>query len=97
MIQTKTPMSNCKVPISILSDYKLSEIERKQLELDLEYSFVNKNRDLKKNLAANLETIASQASPFLNQTKLGDFHEFLRAYTDIFTKNVHVAKDLENP
>ena len=54
-IQTKTPMSNYKVSIITLSDYKLSEIEGKQLQLGLEYSFVNKNRNLKKNLAANLE------------------------------------------
>ena len=93
LIQTKTPMSNYKVPIINLSDYKLSEIERKQLQLGLKYSFVNKNRDVKKKLAANLETIASQASPFVDQTKLEYFHESLREYTDIFTKNVHATKD----
>ena len=76
-----------------LSDYKLSEIQRKQLQLGLEYRFVNKNRDLKKNLAENLEIIASQASPFVDQTKLENFHEILRAYTDIFTKNVQATKD----
>ena len=86
-------MSNCKVPIINLSDYKLSEIKRKQLQLGLECSFVNKNRDLKKNLAVELETIASQASPFIDQTKFEDFHEFLWAYTDIFTKNIHATKD----
>ena len=68
-------------------------MERKQLQLGLEYSFVNKNRDLKKNLAANLETIASKTSPFVDQTKLEDFHDFFQAYTDIFTKNVHLTKD----
>ena len=36
-------MSIYKVPIINLSDYKLSETERKQLQLSLEYSFVNKN------------------------------------------------------
>ena len=45
------------------------------------------------NLATNLETIARQSSPFADQTKLGDFHEFSRAYTSIFTKNVNVTKD----
>ena len=39
-----------------------------------------------------METIASQASPFVDQTKLEDFHAFLRAYTDIFTKHAHVTK-----
>ena len=91
LIQTKTPMSNYKIPIS--PDDNLSEVEPKQLQLGLEYRFVNKNRGLKKKLAANLETIASQASPFVDQTKLENFHEFLRAYTGIFTKNVHATKD----
>ena len=86
-------MSNYRVPIINLSDYDLSEVERKQLQLGLEYSFVNKNRDLKENLAANLETLASQASSFVDHTKLEDFHEFLRAYTDIFTKNTYATKD----
>ena len=93
LLQAKTPMSNYRVPIIKLSDYKLSEVERKQLQLGLEYSFVNKNRDLKKNLAANLETLASQASSFDDHTKLEDFHEFLRAHADIFTKNIYATKD----
>ena len=86
-------MSNYRVPIINLSDYELLEAERKQLQLRLEYSFVNKNRDLKKNLAANLETLASQASSFVDHTKLEDFHEFLRTYADIFTKNIYATKD----
>ena len=93
LIQAKTPMPNYRVPIINLSDYELSEVECKQLQLGLEYSFVNKNRDLKKNLAANLETLVSQASSFIDHTKLEDFHEFLRAYANIFTKNIYAAKD----
>ena len=68
-------------------------MEQKQLQLGLGHSFVSKSQDLKKNLAANLETIASQTSPFVDQTILEDSHELLRAYTDIFTKNVHATKD----
>ena len=86
-------MSNYKVPIINLPDHKLSETERKQLELRLGYSFVSKNRDLKKNLAANLEMIACQPSSFVGHTKLGNVHEFLQVYTDMFTKNVHATKD----
>ena len=74
LIHAKTPMSNYRVLIINLSNYELSEAERKQLKLGLEYSFVNKNRDLKKNLAANLETLASQTSSFVDHTKLEDFH-----------------------
>ena len=43
-------MPDYKVPIINLSDHKLSETERKQLQLGLEYSFVNKNQNLKKTL-----------------------------------------------
>ena len=42
LIQTKTPMSNYKVPIINLSVYNFSEIERKQLQLGLEFSFIMK-------------------------------------------------------
>ena len=41
----------------------------------------------------NIETIARQVSPFVDQTKLEDFREFLRTNTDMFTKNVHATKD----
>ena len=34
-----------------------------------------------------------KGSPFVDQTKVEDFHELLRVYTDIFTKNVHVTRD----
>ena len=74
LIQAKAPMPNYRVPITNLSDNELSEAEHKQLQSGLEYSFVNKNRDLKKNLAANLETLASQTSSFVDHTKLEDFH-----------------------
>ena len=86
-------MSNYEVPIINLSDYRLSEIQQKQLRLGLEYSFVNKNQGLKKIFTANLETIANQALLFVNQTKLQNFHEFLLEYTDIFTKTLHATKD----
>ena len=37
-------------------------------------------------------TIASQTSPFVDQTKLEEVYEFLQVYTDIFTKNVDATK-----
>ena len=49
-------------------------MERKQYQLGLEYSFANKNRDLKKNLAVNLESLPSQASSLGDHTKSQDFH-----------------------
>ena len=52
LICEKTPPSKFKVPIVTLSSYDLSESERKQLHLGLEYSFVDKPKQLKKNIAA---------------------------------------------
>ena len=34
-----------------------------------------------------------KGSPFVDQTKVEDFHELLRVYTDIFTRNVHATRD----
>ena len=55
--------------------------------MGLEYSFVDKNKRLKQQLAVNMETVSHEA------TKYVDFHEFLKAYTDIFTKNIYATKD----
>ena len=89
----KTPPSKFKVPIVNLSSYDLSESERKQLHLGLEYSFVDKSKYLKKNIAANFESVSHRVSESTNHDHLEDFHEFLRAYTDIFTKNIYATKD----
>ena len=44
-------------------------------------------------MAANFETLSHRASDCVHHQNLEDFHEFLRAYTDIFTQNVYVTKD----
>ena len=48
---------------------------------------------MKKNIAANFETVSHRVSESINHDQLEDFHEFLRAYTDIFTKNIYATKD----
>ena len=68
--------------------------ERKQTEMGLEFSFVDKNKHLKKQLTAKFETLSHWASDCVHHQNLEDFHEFLRAYSDIFTKNVYATKDL---
>ena len=80
LIQAKTPMSNYRVPMINLLDYDLSELEHKQLQLGLEYNFVNKNRDLKKYFAAKLEVLAIQELSFVDHTKLEDFNELKKPY-----------------
>ena len=54
---------------------------------------MTKNKHLKKQLAAYSKTLLYRASVCVHRQNLEDFHEFLRAYTDIFTKNVYVTKD----
>ena len=83
-IQNYTPTSKYKVPIINLFNYELSDIERKELEMDLEYSFVDKNKQLKQQLAVNMETVSHSAIKYIEDNKVEDFHEFLRACTDIF-------------
>ena len=71
----------------------LSGRERTQLELGLEQSFINKNKNQQKYLKANLESINQNVSDEINNDQKENFHELLRAYTDIFIKNVNKAKD----
>ena len=92
-IQNYTPTSKYKVPIINLFNYELSDIERKELEMDLEYSFVDKNKQLKQQLAVNMETVSHSAIKYIEDNKVEDFHEFLRACTDIFMKFMYATKD----
>ena len=55
------------------------------MQLGLDFSFVDKKKN------ENLETLAIK--PSRPRIKKEDFHEFLRAYTDIFSKNIFNARD----
>ena len=81
------------VPVINLSGTKLSVDEQNILAFGLEHSFIDKNSNIKKYLAANMEAVADRVTPHLENNKKEDFHEFLRANTDIFTKNVYSSKD----
>ena len=63
------------------------------VNLSLEYSFVDKNKNIKKFLAANFESIADRITDNLQSDQRENFNEFLRAYVDIFTKSVYTATD----
>ena len=82
-----------KTPIINLSNIGLTLEESKQLNLGLEYSFVDKNKNIKKFLAANFESIADRITDNLQSDKQESFREFLRAYVDIFTKSVYTTTD----
>ena len=61
--------------------------------MGLEYSFVDKNKRMKQQLAVNMETSSHSATKYVEDNKVEDFHEFLRAYNDIYTKNIYTTKD----
>ena len=50
--------------------------------MGLEYSFVDKGKRLKQQLAVNMETISNSAIKCVEDNKV---EEFLRTYTEIFT------------
>ena len=82
--------TNCPVPIINLSNYNFSNQERQQLKLGLDYCFVDKNRDIWRFLAANMESLADSVKGNINHKNLEHFHEFLHGYTD---SNIYATKD----
>ena len=63
------------------------------LKLDLDYSFVDKNKGVPRFLAANMESLADSIKGNIDHKNLEHFHEFLRGYTGIFTNNIYDTKD----
>ena len=63
--------TTCSVPIIKLSNY-LSNQERQQLKLDLEY-FANKNKDIWRFVAANVESLADSVKGNIDHKNLQIF------------------------
>ena len=76
-----------------MSYIELTSDETNQFKLGLEYSFIDKNKHIKKNLHANVESLPDKVTENLENGKREGFHELLRAYVDIFTKNIHATRD----
>ena len=74
-------------------DCQLNEKEYDQLKMGLNHCFINKDKNIKKHVTANMESIAYIASDKVGQTDLEKFHEFLRGHTDIFAKNMISTED----
>ena len=82
------------VPVINLSNTVLTADENDTLAYGLDHSFVDKNSHVKKTLAASLESVADRVAHLVDNNKKEDLHEFLRANTDIMTKNIYSSKDL---
>ena len=95
LIRSKKPevIKHYSVPIINISKHELSSKEEQQLKLGLKHSLVDKNKNTKKILAANMEKVTESLENSLDQNQVENFHEFMRAYTDIFTNNVFATKD----
>ena len=90
---TKNKINAYVVPVINLSSIQFSEKELNQLSFGFGHSYVEKNKHVRKNLAANFESLAQTVhSEILNEVK-EDFHKSLRLSCDIFTKNVYSTKD----
>ncbi|XP_066924595.1 uncharacterized protein [Clytia hemisphaerica] len=59
----------------------------------LEHCFVDKSKNVKKVIAVSFEEVVGKVTPTIENDQRENFHEFLRAYTDIFAKNVYASKD----
>ena len=69
------------VAVINLLTYHLKDIEYQQLKLGLDYSYIDKNKNTRKFLAANLETLAQGTTDSVEAHRLEEYHEFLRGYT----------------
>ena len=58
-----------------------------------DYKWNSKNKHIKKNLAENFKSLADEITENLENCKRKDFHQLLRAYEDVFTKNIYATHD----
>ena len=76
-----------------LSNCNLSNQEKQQLKLGLDYCFLNKNENIQRFQATNMESLADNVKGRVDHRNLEHFQEFLRGHTDIFINNIYVTKD----
>ena len=79
--------NNFSVPVINLSSHLLTEKEHNHLKYGLKYSFIHRNKDVKKYLSAELELCGVEPD------KLEEYHELLRAYADVFSSNIYNSKN----
>ena len=70
-------INNFSVPAINLSFHVLTEKEHNHLKYGLKYCFIDRNKNVKEYLSAELETLAQQTSDCVEPEKLEKYHEFL--------------------
>ena len=95
LIRSKKQVVIKHYSVLIINIFKfvLSHKEEQQLKLGLKHSFADKNKNIKKLLAANMERITERVENSSDHDQVENFHEFVGAYTDIFTTNIFATKD----
>ena len=93
MSKNKSAESNYSTHLINLSYIELTSDEANLFKLGLEYSLIDKSKYIKKDIAANFELLADKITSNLENCKREDFHELLRAYVDIFTKNIYANRN----
>ena len=88
--KNKSTESNYSTSLINLSYKEQTSDKANQFKLGLEYSFIDKDKHIKKNLVANFESLDDKVTESLENCKREDFHELLRAYVDFFyQKHLH--------
>ena len=92
-LKVKNSNNNFSVPIINLSSHVLTEKEHNHLKYGLKYCFIDRNKNVKKYLSAELETLAQHTSDCVEPEILEEYHKFLRVYPDTFSSNMYNSTD----
>ena len=90
IISKPKTMDSYKIPVVKLSTENL-DIE--PLKYGLHHSYVDKNKYVKRNVATELESLSIILDKYINPSSKENFHEYLRAATNIITKNIYNDHD----
>ena len=69
-------INNFSVPVINLPSHVLTEKEHNYLKYGLKYCFIDRNKNVKKYLSAELETLDQQTSDCVEPDKLEEYHAF---------------------
>ena len=71
----------------------MQSIDISPLEHGLKQCFVDQNKYIKKDIAAEFETLCSSVDKDISPDDKENFHEFLRSATNTFTQNIYRTKE----
>ena len=78
------------VPVINLSSFELNS---ELVNFGLKHYFVNKSKHTKRNVAVELESLASEIDHNIDSSEKENIHKYLRSWTNKFTENIHGTKD----